>query len=57
LTISIYESKTLSGNEAVKAIDEYIKRLEKRKVEGLTEKQVYSMIKIGKVLRKTLSQK
>jgi hypothetical protein len=57
LTVSIYESKTLSGNEAIKAIDEYIKRLEKRKVEELTEKQVYSLIKIGKVLRKTLSQK
>jgi hypothetical protein len=47
----------LSGNEAVKDLDEYIKKLEKGKEEGLTKKQVHSLIKIAKVLRKTLSQK
>jgi hypothetical protein len=56
MTVNIYDTIALDGNEAVKALDNYIKRLEKGKVEELTEKQVYSLIKIAKVLRKTLSQ-
>jgi hypothetical protein len=50
------DTNILGGNEAAKALDRYIKRLEKEKGEGLTEKQVHSLIKIAKVLRTTLSQ-
>jgi hypothetical protein len=49
-------SDVLKGNKAGKALDKYIRRLEKRKVTGLTEKQVYSLIKTAKVLRSALSQ-
>ncbi len=47
----------MGGNEAVKALDKYINRLEKGKVEGLTLEQAFSVMKIAKVLRKTLGQK
>ena len=56
LTVNMCDTNILGGNEAAKALDRYIKRLEKEKVEGLTEKQVHSLIKIAKVLRTTLSQ-
>jgi hypothetical protein len=55
LSVNIYDTNRLSEKEATKALDKYIKRLEKQKVEGLTEKQVNSLIKIAKALRATLS--
>ena len=57
MTTSIYDTNKLGGYKAVEALDEYISRLEKGKVEGLTKEQVYSLIRIAKVLRKTLSKK
>ena len=56
MTVNIYDSYVLKGNKADKALDKYIRRLEKRKVKGLTEKQVYFVIKTAKVLRTALSQ-
>jgi len=56
LTINICTRNVLCGNQATKALDEYIQRLEKGKVEGLTEKQVYSLIKTAKVLRTAVAQ-
>jgi hypothetical protein len=41
----------LCGYQAAKALDKYIQTLEKGQVEGLTEKQVHSLIKTAKVLR------
>jgi hypothetical protein len=46
----------LCGCQATKALDEYIQRLEEGKVEGLTEKQLYSLIKTAKVLRTAIVQ-
>jgi hypothetical protein len=46
----------LCGHQAAKALDEYIQRLEEGKVEGLTEKQVYSLLKTAKVLRTAVVQ-
>lgn len=46
----------LCGNKAAKALDKYIRRLERRKVERLTEKQVYALIKTAKVLRTAIIQ-
>jgi hypothetical protein len=57
LTVSIYDIDALDGKEAAKALDQYIKKLEKGKVEGLTEKQINSLIKVAKILRTTLRQK
>jgi len=57
LTVNIYNTDVLSGNKAAKTLDKYIKRLEKGKIEGLTEKQVSSLIKIARALRTPLSQK
>ena len=51
LTVSICDSSTLSGNKAAEALDIYIRRLENRKVKGLTEKQAYALIKTAKVLQ------
>jgi hypothetical protein len=45
------DSNVLCGYKAAKALDKYIRQLEKRKVEGLTEKQVNTLIKTAKVLR------
>jgi hypothetical protein len=47
----MYNSKVLSGHEAAEALDKYIRKLEKRKVKGLTEKQIYALVKTAKVLR------
>jgi len=47
----MYDSKVLSGHEAAEALNKYIRKLEKRKVEGLTEKQVYALVKTAKILR------
>jgi len=57
MTASIYNTNMLGGYEAKEALDEYISRLEKGKVEGLTKDQVYSLIRIAKLLRKTVSKK
>ena len=57
MTVSVYGTNALGGNEAVRALDKYINRLETGKVEGLTEEQICSLTKIAKVLRKALCQK
>jgi hypothetical protein len=54
LSVNIYDTNH-GEKEASKTLDKYIKKLEKQKVEGLTEKQVNSLIKIAKALRATLS--
>lgn len=51
LTVNIFSNGVLCGNQAAKALDKYITRLEKQKVKGRTEKQVYALIKTAKVLR------
>ncbi|MGD0645385.1 MAG: hypothetical protein ABSA75_10820 [Candidatus Bathyarchaeia archaeon] len=56
MTVNICDSSVLCGNKATEALDEYIQRLEKRKVEGLTENQVYTLIKTAKVLRNAIVQ-
>ncbi len=57
MTISVCDTDAIGGNEAVEALDKYINRLEKGKVEGLTLEQAFSVMKIAKVLRKTIGQK
>jgi hypothetical protein len=47
----MYGSKALCGHEAAEALDKYIRKLEKRKVKGLSEKQVYALVKSAKILR------
>jgi len=47
----ICKSNVLCGCKTAKALDQYIKLLEKRKVEGLTEKQANTLIKVAKVVR------
>ena len=56
LTVNVCDRNVLCGNQAAKALDEYIQKLEEGKVEGLTEKQVYSLIKTAKVLRTAVVQ-
>jgi hypothetical protein len=56
LIVNIYDTGLLNKNETTKELDKYIERLEKQKVKGLTEKQVFSLIKIAKLLRTSLSQ-
>ena len=46
----------LHGDQAVKALDKYIQKLEKQKAEDLTEKQAYALIKTAKVLRTAIAQ-
>ena len=56
MTVNICDRNGLCGYRAAKALDKYIQGLEKGKVEGLTEKQVYSLIKTAKVLRNAVIQ-
>jgi hypothetical protein len=56
LTVNICDGKALCGNKAAEALDKYIQSLEKQKVEGLTDKQVYTLIKTAKVLRTAIVQ-
>ena len=51
-----YDSNVLCGYEAVKALDKYIGKLEKRKIDGLTEKQLNVLIKAAQVLRTAVVQ-
>jgi hypothetical protein len=41
----------LRGYKAAKALDKYIRRLEKRRVKNLSERQVSALIKAAKVIR------
>jgi len=50
------QSNVLHGCQAAKALDNYIKRLEKRKVAGLTKKQANTLIHTAKVLRSAIIQ-
>ena len=52
----MYDSPNSCGPKAVEKLDKYIRKLEKRKVEGLTEKQVFALIKTAKVLRTAIVQ-
>ena len=56
LTVNICDDEVLCGNKAAEALDKYIQRLEERKVEGLTEKQVNTLIKTAKALRTAIVQ-
>jgi len=56
MTANICDRNALCGYQAAKALDKYIQGLEKGKVEGLTEKQVYFLIKTAKVLRTAVVQ-
>jgi hypothetical protein len=56
MTVNICNRNVLCGYQAAKALDKYIQGLEKGKVEGLTKKQVYSLIKTAKVLRTAVVQ-
>lgn len=56
LMLSAKDGKSLSGYQATKSLDNYIHKLEKRKVKGLTEKQVSSLIKTAKVLKVAVIQ-
>ena len=46
-TIEIPEFPTLCGEEAVKALYEYVRELEEQKNEELTEKQTEALIKLA----------
>jgi hypothetical protein len=46
----------LRGRKATKELDKYIRKLEKRKIDGLTEKQVCALIKAAQVLRTEIDQ-
>jgi hypothetical protein len=41
----------LCGYEAAEALDKYIRKLEKRRVKNLSERQVNALIKAAKVIR------
>jgi len=56
VTVNTCDENALSDYQAAKALGEYIQRLEKGKVEGLTEKQTRSLIKTAKVLRNAILQ-
>ena len=56
MTVNICDDKALCGNKAAETLDKYIQSLEKQKVEGLTDKQVYTLIKTAKVLRTAIVQ-
>jgi len=56
LTINICNRNALCGSQAARALDAYIQTLETGKIEGLTEKQVYSLIKTAKVIRTAVVQ-
>ena len=53
---NLNNGNVLCGHQAAKELDRYIKQLEKRKVEGLTEKQVKTLIKTAKVIRNAVNQ-
>jgi hypothetical protein len=44
------------GYKATKALDMYIRKLEKRKVADLTDRQINVLIKAARILRNELSQ-
>jgi len=52
----MYDSNVLCGNKAAEALSKYIRKLEKRQIKGLTEKQKYALIKTAKVLRTEIVQ-
>ena len=52
----MYGQTPISGNKATKALDKYIRKLEKQKTKTLTEKQAYALIKTAKAIRNTISQ-
>ena len=56
MTVNTSDGNRLSGHNAAKALDKYIKKLEKRKVKGRTEEQVITLIKTAKVLRAAVIQ-
>lgn len=56
MTVNIYDGKVSYGYKATKALDLYIRKLEKRKVASLSEKQINVLIKTAKVIRNEISQ-
>jgi len=53
---NICDENILCGYKAAEALDKYIKRLEKHKIKGLTQKQVTTLIKTAKALRTAVIQ-
>jgi hypothetical protein len=51
VTGNICDNNVLRGYKATKALDKYIRTLEKGKIDGLTEKQLNILIKTAQVLR------
>ncbi len=56
MAVNICNGNGLCGYKAAKALEKYINRLEKRKVKGLTETQVNSLLKTARVLRTAVVQ-
>jgi hypothetical protein len=52
----MYDNKVLYGSQATQELDKYIRKLEKREVKGLTEKQVYALVKTAKILRNEITR-
>jgi hypothetical protein len=50
------DSNVSYGYKATKALDVYIRRLEKRKVADLTEKQINVLLKTARIIRNEISQ-
>lgn len=56
MMINMCDEDILSGSKAAEALDRYIKRLEKHKIKGLTQKQVNTLIKTARALRTAVVQ-
>lgn len=52
--VEMPEISVLHGDEAIKALQQYIDELEKQDVEGLTENQTRALVKIAQGLISTL---
>lgn len=56
VTVNICDSNMLCGHKAIKALDKYITKLDKRKIGDLTEKQRKVPIKATQVLHTPVVQ-
>jgi hypothetical protein len=56
LTVNICDGNVLSGVKAAKALDSYIRKLERGRSHDLTEKQIGVLLKTARVLRGAVSQ-
>ena len=56
MTINMCDEDALYGRDAAQALEKYIEQLRKRKIDGLTDKQVSTLIKSAKVLHNAIIQ-